>query len=153
MINWRKRIKEARQKSGLTHKTVAELAGITRESYYDIEGCDEDLVFAYSLSVFFKLIEILGSNLEEFEELHVVKSKPSDVGEIRTNPFESKLSSLVNISELEDIVGYELEESLRNPSKALNDWNIDCLKAVCRELGMNHMEILRHFYMLWKQNS
>ena len=151
MINWRKRVKEARQKSGLTREMAARLADISEASYYDIEEDDDDLVVLYGLSDFFRLIEIVGASIEDSEEQQVAKGKSSGACGLRANPFESKFSSLSDISELEDIVGYELEETLRNPSKALNDWNIDCLEALCRELGMNHMEVLRHFYVLWKQ--
>ena len=43
----------------------------------------------------------------------------------------------IPINKFEDIVGWRVEGCLTNPTKALNEWNIDCLMDVSRELNID----------------
>jgi hypothetical protein len=41
------------------------------------------------------------------------------------------------MSEFENIAGWRVESCLKNPVNALEEWDIDCLIDVCRELQID----------------
>jgi hypothetical protein len=42
----------------------------------------------------------------------------------------------MSIAEFEERVGFEIEPSLKDATKVL-DWNVDCLRFVCAEIGVD----------------
>jgi tRNA(Ile)-lysidine synthase TilS/MesJ len=48
----------------------------------------------------------------------------------------------ISINQFEDIAGWRVESCLSNPKAALEEWNFDCLKNICRELGIDWQQVI-----------
>jgi len=48
----------------------------------------------------------------------------------------------VSLADFEEKAGWRLGDFLANPSAAWKDWNVDCLRDVARELGVDWLSAL-----------
>lgn len=113
------------------------MAGIERPSYYDLETYEGELTMNISLRALKKLCDVLHipvRNLFVGEAASMVERvSPEQLTErIAQHLHRYRLS----ISEFENKVGFRIAECLERPDEVL-DWNIDCLRAVCGELGLD----------------
>ena len=131
--NYRNKLQDARERKGLTIHEAAQL--ISDSNYYDIEEHDRDFTYCYSLGELTKVCEKLGIHPRDLfcDKTSVVISISKITEKIKTHCIEKKIS----IGEFEDIAGWKLESCLLNPATALDDWNIDCLIDVSRELQID----------------
>ena len=113
------------------------MAGMNRPSYYDLETCQDELTMTISLRELKRLCEAL-----QIPAINLFADRPQSEAE-RISPKElaGRIEQYVqlhtmSISEFENKVGFEIEECLKRPDGVL-DWNIDCLRAVCGELGLD----------------
>ncbi len=130
------RLRLARQNAGLEPETIAESIGISVPGYWDLETRD-DLFTCISLRELARLAQLLGittgSLFQEKSQEPVSIQKvsfPQLAEELRKATRERSLT----FEALEDAVGWELKRFLEDPAAAWN-WNVDCLKDVCRFVG------------------
>jgi transcriptional regulator with XRE-family HTH domain len=128
------RLKEARLRSGKTVAEIAALAGINAPSYYDLEAQRDELMSVISLGDLANLARALGiDGASLFSDQPVIPiSLTALSNRIKTYLAEKRLG----IAEFSKHVGYDIEDILKSPNAAL-DWNIDCLRSVCSQIGID----------------
>jgi DNA-binding XRE family transcriptional regulator len=137
--NFRKKLRQAREKKGWSiHEAATEVAAalnMSRENYYDIEMHEDDLTYCYSLSEICTiciLFDIHPKNLFSTENVPPLTIE-AVVGKIKDYCVQTGIS----IEQFEDKAGWRVNSCLSNPKTALDEWNWDCLRDVCRELQVD----------------
>jgi hypothetical protein len=136
----RLKLKQAREAVGKSPQEVAALTGMSLPNYYDLENCDSELNMAISLGELSKLSSVLGISTR------FIFDDKTDGQPISPEQLCAKIKSYLDaknmsIANFEDRVGFTIEPSLHDASK-VSDWNIDCLRFVCEEIGVNwHLAI------------
>jgi hypothetical protein len=140
--NYRSKVREARERKGLTIHQAAQLmeGNVGGSAYYDIEEHEGDLTACYSLNEAKRMCEQLDIHSRDLfcEKSSPVISIAEVIERIKKHCGENRLS----IGEFEDIAGWRLESSLASPANALEEWNIDCLIDVCRELKIDWRHVI-----------
>ena len=136
--NYRSKLRDARERKGLAKHEAAQLISTivgSDSNYYDIEEHDRSFTYSYSLDEITKVCKKLGIHPRDlFCDKKYAAILISEVAErIKTHCVEKKIS----IGEFEAIAGWKLESCLSNSTNALDDWNIDCLIDVSRELQID----------------
>jgi transcriptional regulator with XRE-family HTH domain len=134
-VPYGERLKKVREASGKTPHEIANIVGLSAQTYYDLENCPGDLTMTVSLFELSKIASVLGVHLRDFF---------SDLGETQSiSPEElSKkikdhlVTEKTTLADFENHVGFLIEPVLHNPSEVLK-WNVDCLRFVCAALGVN----------------
>ena len=130
----RLKLKQARIATGKSPEEIAAASGITI-SYYDLEEIDGELNRNISLGELLRLASTLGIRtrfiFDDDTEGQTITPAQLCVS-IRKYLYTTGMS----IKEFEDRVGFVIEPSLRDNSNIFN-WNIDCLRFVCAELGID----------------
>jgi len=131
----RLKLKQSREATGKSPHEIAALVGISAPTYYDLENCDGDLNMVISLGELSKLSSVLGISTR------FIFDDKTEGQPILPEPLCAKIKSYldakkIDIANFEDRVGFTIEPSLHDPAKIL-DWNIDCLRFVCEEIGAN----------------
>ena len=108
---------------------------VSRASYYDIELCEGDFTCCYTLN---EIKRVCGQLDIHPRDLFCDVSSPATsiievIEKIKKHCAENKPA----IGEFEDVVGWRLESCLANPVNALEQWNVDCLIDVSRELNID----------------
>jgi len=136
--NYRNKLRLARERKGMSQHEAADLMAFFlggRGAYYDIEEHEHDFTYCYSLNEIKRVCKQLDIHTRDlFCENTSVELSISEVIEIIKRHC---VGTKVSISEFEDIAGWELESCLENPPKALDEWNVDCLIDVSRELKID----------------
>jgi transcriptional regulator with XRE-family HTH domain len=131
------RLRLVRERSGKSPEEVASLAGMNGPSYYDLENCEDELTMTISLRELKRLCDVLqipASNL--FSDRPQTKAERISPKELAARIKQYIQFHALNISEFENKIGFEIEECIRRSDSVL-DWNVDCLRAVCGELGLD----------------
>ncbi len=137
--DYKEKLRQARERKGWSiHEAatqVAENSITSRANYYDIEQCEGDLTSCCSLNEISRISKLLNVHPRDLfcDEKPAVISISDVVKNIQKHGVEKKIP----INEFEDIVGWRVEDCLTNPAKVLNEWNIDCLLDVSRELNID----------------
>lgn len=135
------RLKRARELIGQSPQGVAALAGITLSTYYDMEEHEGMLNRQTSLAELSKLSSILRiparSLFDDADESCELISHEQLCAKIKAHLAATRMS----VSEFEDRVGFVIEPSLLDTSEVLN-WNVDCLRFVCAEIGVEWLSAL-----------
>ena len=132
-------LRQARERKGWSiHEAATKVAvnSITsRASYYDIEQCEGDLTNCCTLNQILRICTLLDIHPRDLfcDEKPIVVSISDVIEKIKEHCAEKKIT----INEFEDIAGWRVESCLTNPAKALEEWNIDCLIDVSRELNID----------------
>jgi hypothetical protein len=132
--NYRSKLRNAREQKGLTiHEAAQSIISIGQ--YYDIEECERDFTYCYSLIEITEVCKILGIHPRDLfcDTISASTSISEIIDRIKTHCTEKQIS----IGEFEDITGWQVENCLTNPAKALEEWDVDCLMDVCRELDID----------------
>ena len=131
------RIRRLRELVGKSPAKMATLVGISAPAYYDREAFDADLPVTASLRELAKLAEILGVRsrliFEDGGETAPAMAPTALSVKISRHVEAKEMSS----AELEDLLGWTVIESALNFAAAIWDWNVDCLRCVCSETGVN----------------
>ena len=137
--DYRETLRQARERKGWSiHEAATQVAAnsiTSRANYYDIEQCEGDLTSCCSLNEILRICKLLDIHPGDL----FCKGNPAVISildvirRIQTQCVEKKIS----IGKFEDLVGWRVESCLTNPTKALNEWNIDCLIDVCKELNID----------------
>ena len=136
--NYRAKLREARCRLGWSEQEAATRTGLSLPNYYDLEAYEGELACCYSLNEILRIcraFEMRPTDLiaDGTGTLPAPVSIETVMKRIQEHCAERKLS----ISEFEDAAGWRLEPWLAKPRAALDAWNLDCLKDVCRELQIN----------------
>jgi len=136
---YKDKLSQARERTGWSiHEAATQVADnsiTSRANYYDIEQCEGDLTGCCSLNEVSRISKLLEVHPRDLfcNEKPVAISISDMIKNMQKHCAERKIP----IYEFEDIVGWRVEGCLTNPVKALNEWNIDCLMGVCRELNID----------------
>jgi DNA-binding XRE family transcriptional regulator len=134
---YRSKLREARERKGLTIHEAAALmdCDVNTSGYYDIEQHERDFTYCYSLNEIKRVCEHFDIHPRDIfcDKLSPAISISEVIEKIKRHCNENKLS----IVQFEDIAGWRLESCLANPARALEEWNIDCLIDVSRELNID----------------
>ena len=130
------RLKRVRESTGRSDRDIAALLGVSLQEYYEWETFEGELTVAMSLAEVSKLSSALGicSRLifDDGEPEASTLSAAQLSAKIKTYIYASGLS----ITEFENRVGFEIAPALRDSSEILK-WNVDCLRFVCKEIGVD----------------
>jgi transcriptional regulator with XRE-family HTH domain len=118
-------LKGARERLGQTPEQVARAVGLTVATYYDLENCN-DLYNAVSLG--------------ELALMH--KKAPIQLRVLRDLVRQYLSDHTISLSTFEAKVGWNLGSFLEDPDVAYREWNVDCLRAICRELGLDWLDAI-----------
>lgn len=132
--NYRSKLRDARERKGLTIHEAARLIDSIGH-YYDIEEHEHDFTGCYSLNQITEVCKILGIHPRDLfcDKIPASTLISEVVDRIKTHCTEKRIS----IGEFEEIAGWRVENCLTNPAKALEEWGVDCLMDVCRELNID----------------
>lgn len=138
-VPYRSRLKKIREATGSSPEQVARLVNLSLPEYYDLENCDGELTTNVSIGEIFKISVALKITPHMIFE-------DNAMGEFVTiNGLVEKIikhlkDNNMGILQLEEKVGFVLAPVIDNPEKVL-DWNVDCLRFVCSEVGVNWLRI------------
>jgi transcriptional regulator with XRE-family HTH domain len=144
MKNYREKLKQAREKKGWSldeAATQVSAAGITsRNNYYDIEQHDDEITMNCSLNEISRICNLLGIHPQDLfcDEILSKLTIEEVVAKIKEHCAKNKIS----VSQFEDAAGWRVESCLSNPKIMLDEWNLDCLKDICRELQINWQQVI-----------
>jgi transcriptional regulator with XRE-family HTH domain len=137
----RTRLQRLREATGKSPDELARLIGISGSVYYDWEWHEDDLVLTASLAELARLSSVLGVPTRAIfegtggKEAAISREYLSD--RVRAHLGAKRMP----LSEFEDKVGYDIGRALEDPAEVLS-WNIDCLRSVCAEIGLNWLDAL-----------
>jgi hypothetical protein len=135
MIESRLRLKRAREAAGKTPEDLGTFVDNT-DSYYDLENCNGELYRNIGLGELSRLCSDIGIKTRDLfddrAELGPTVSPEQLISKVRDYLNNTGMS----VEDFENRVGFEIEPSLKDVAKVM-DWNIDFLRWLCRELGLN----------------
>lgn len=135
------RLKRAREAAGKTPEEIASLVGVSVPSYYDWECVEGDINTTGSLGELAEVCRVLGLRVATlFDDAATGEDSvpPEELcARIRAHLDAKDMS----ISEFEDRVGFEVASVLVDPLQIMG-WNVDCLRFVCAEIGVNWLSAL-----------
>ena len=137
-----RRLCEARERSGKSVDEMASLLGISRESYFDLEDYDDEITNTVSLRQLVLLSKAIGIDFVEFFS----NGAPKPAQSVSLEALAEKINEYVKahnltVAEFEEEVGWELANSLADPSQFSN-LNLDGLMDVTRPLGIDWRAVL-----------
>jgi transcriptional regulator with XRE-family HTH domain len=138
------RLKNAREERGLEPKDLATAAGITVPHYYDLECPDDELYMTVSLAELARLCQALGvpvTSLFAASPIPQIQAHVDGFTTLAHRLNEYLSTSGLSLHEFEDKVGWVMPPFPDDPAAAW-DWNVDCLRDVCRESGVDWLQVL-----------
>lgn len=125
------RLRQSRLCSGKTPQEIAQMAGISAPTYYDLEAHPGDMAAGLSLAELHRLAAAVQADI--YWLVHG-EQNPA-VERVSTTQLMRRITDLsarskMTIEEIEEKIGYEIGAALARPSAVL-EWNLDCLKSVC----------------------
>ena len=136
------RLKRARELRGKSPEEIASIVGMSALNYRDLEDFPGDITTGLSLSQLAKLASALAIRTDLlFEDI------PSDESNITREHLSSIIAQFLSdtgtaVTDFEDRTGFIITPALNDASEILN-WNLDCLRCVCREIGIDWTRVLR----------
>ena len=143
MDGYADKIRQKRIAAGKSEEEMAELIGINLPSYFDLESYDDEVVDCLSLTELRKMYRALNMTPAD---LFSEEARGSDVaGHLSFAEFIEKVRSHIEahgmtVPEFEDKVGWGLESLLNDPEE-IWERNVQFLKDVCVELGINWLRV------------
>jgi transcriptional regulator with XRE-family HTH domain len=131
----RLRLIRAREAAGKTPQDLGEyLENVP--TYYDMKACDGELYSVASLGELSRLCLALGIKPRDlFDDKSNIEG-PILPEQLLSEAKEYIKKRKLSVAEFSDCVGFEIEPSLKDPSKML-DWNVDFLRWLCDEIGLD----------------
>ena len=137
------RLRHARERSEKGIEHVASLAGMDLPAYRDLETFSDEIAINVSLHDLRSICDALAITPQSLFQMG-----EADDTEARVSPeeFVKKLreklqQKRIPLSLFEDEVGFQISECFDNPN-AVMAWNVDCLRAVCAEIGVDWLTVL-----------
>ena len=137
------RLVAARKRSGKTHQELADMTGVNRDWYYDLESYAPELSESLSLLQLRNLCAALDvSPLWLMTGGEVSGAKKLLPSELMASVKSYLGSNNLDLTEFEDKIGYTIASVLEHPDRIFEEWNVDCLKEVCNEIGVDWVDAL-----------
>jgi len=131
----------AREQSGKSPEEMGSLVGVGAPTYYDLESYDDEIETNTSIGTLRDICAVLKIPIQSLFGDNVNPSdlvSPEDlINKIRDHLQQTKTS----FEAFEDRVGYTIQSTLENPSE-VRSWNVECLRAVCGEIGVSWIRAL-----------
>ena len=133
-----RRIREARQRLGLTESAVATRLEIEDSEYWDVEFHDDEAFTSFSVEQLTRLAGILGVPLHAllFGAEATASGERASFASITKRLQALAANEGLSIDELSERVGWELEEILATP-ESLGELNVAGLRDVCMAVGVD----------------
>ena len=137
------RIRQARERLGLSLSSIAENLGLEVSEYQDVEFHDDEVFTNFSAKHLRALGEILSLPLHEIlfgpnAEPVLVTTSSSEIARLIS---EMATARQLSLDELSNVVGWELEPIVRDPAR-LADLNLDGLRSVCNAVDIDWVSAL-----------
>ena len=138
------RIRAARHQAGLDKGTIAASLDLTFEGYRDLESFDDEVFDCLSLRQVKTLAEILGVSTVALvaPEGAAIPSAPMSPEELVRRLVDHIASQHFTADSFGDHVGWDVVPAVNHAPSIWDDWNIDCLTDVCRELAVDWLRVL-----------
>jgi transcriptional regulator with XRE-family HTH domain len=138
-----KRVRELRERTGKSADDLASLLDISPMSYFDIEFHDDELESVPSLRQVRQLAMCLGVSATE-----LVAGSTTDVSErirwpdLVSRTLDYRRTAGVTENALEDLVGWKLGDFFASEDAMLDNYTVDFLKRLCKELQISWVHAL-----------
>lgn len=136
-----KRIREARERAGLTLERVADGIGLAEPSYLDLESYDAEIFMAVTLVELQKLCALLQTRLADLLGESVDGRAPVGWDEIADRVRSHVATSGTSVAAIEKRIGWSIAAVLETP-QAIGAWNLEQLQDVAREIGARWIDLL-----------
>lgn len=138
------RIKEARERAGLSMDEVAIRSGISWNSIYDLETCEGDLCAGYSPKEVERLCGATG--IRPVDVFADGVSEPAiSADELIRRIRDECHSRRITIEQFEEIVGWSIGACMNKPEVFLEEITVDGLKWLCEELRVDWRRVILSF--------
>ncbi|HZV35139.1 MAG TPA: helix-turn-helix transcriptional regulator [Verrucomicrobiae bacterium] len=128
-------IREARERAGLPPEEAARRMCISRSLLRSLESNDDELTALHSPADVQRFCHVLGVRPAELLDVKC-QGKPLTPEDIAAKIFDHCRKKGVDISQFEDTVGWCVTRSLEKPRRFLQDYSLDALRDICRELNL-----------------
>jgi transcriptional regulator with XRE-family HTH domain len=136
------RLKQAREKTGMSPAEVSTAAGIHTPAYYDLES-STDLTNACTLDDIARISHVLGIRPDA---LFASTGRQAS----HTVPLRSVIEAIANyctgrgltVAAFGVETGWDMTNVMDSPAQAVRVWNVDCLRAVCEKLGLDWLAVM-----------
>jgi transcriptional regulator with XRE-family HTH domain len=129
------RFREARERAGLSPDDAADRMGISSASLWDIECCAEELLI-YSPARIRQFSDVLGISPRGLFGIES-QAAPITARELIALIREHCRSRAITIEQFEDASGWRVAHNLDEPEKFLHDYDIEGIRDICGELGVD----------------
>jgi DNA-binding XRE family transcriptional regulator len=144
MDGYADKIRRMRLAAGKSEQEMAELIGINLPSYYDLESYDDEVLDCLSLYELKKMCQVLNITPAE-----LLSDEANNDRRLNHLPFAEFIETVkkylasegITVAEFEDKAGWEMEGLLNNPEE-IWERNVQFLKDVCGELGINWLSVV-----------
>jgi hypothetical protein len=139
-----RRIADARHRTGLTEKQLAERLGISLPAYCDLESYDDEAFTCLSLGQLRDLGVALGVPARQL-------LAPDGAGmSLLSFPMAALLDRVrveiaqsgLTVEEFGERVGWDIASALAHPESAWTDWCVDGLQDICSAVGVDWLSVL-----------
>jgi transcriptional regulator with XRE-family HTH domain len=135
MVEIGQRLRRLREKVGKSPAELASEAGLSAAAYYDLE-VGHDWYTAVCLKDLDQLAKAVGATFGEL----LSGRRVDDSEQVKPEQLRSRLQSLLrskgrSVEDFENQLGWEINSFLENPASS-EKWNVDCLRAVCNQVGV-----------------
>ena len=131
-----KRFREARERAGLSHDDAASGMGISGPCVWDIETHDDEIRSCYSVAEVQRFCGVLGIHPSELFGFESPVS-PLTAVSLATLIREHCRSRRLTPEQFEAAAGWLVARNLDDPARFRDDYPIDGIIDICRELGVD----------------
>jgi transcriptional regulator with XRE-family HTH domain len=138
-----RRIRAAREKLNLSHDEVAQLIGMSRASYYDLESYDDEAFMAISLRDLLKLGSALRVAARDLVDDDGAQPPAEQVTyeELAAGVRAQIEAEGMDVDTWGTKVGWDVADLLRDPT-SVADLNLDGLCDICAAVGVDWRAVL-----------
>ena len=134
------RFREARERLHLSVDEAATLCGISAPCLRDLEGYSDDLTNCYSATDLVRFCAALQISATALFGTDIIGA-PVSAAELADLIREECRLRKITIDQFEDVVGWNLRDSLEPPQRLLG-LSLDGLQWLCRELHLDWRRVL-----------
>lgn len=136
------RMREARAASDLSAQLLAERIGLATAEYEDLEAYADEASSSVSLDVLARLASALAVPIDQLLVGESVAVEAFPLADLQSRVRE-RLDAAGGREAYERAIGWSLDSFLQNPAAAWADWNLDCLRDVCDDVGVEWIAVVK----------